>query len=145
MRKATLLGVHTAGSRRVLGGFSARSRQILGKISGKSRRNCASAGDELRRPPKTAPREPKGSQRMPKGAEKEPKGSQREPTGRPKGTRGAPKTIKKRSCIGKTFWKAKGELPHFRCSFFGFILNPFWLPQSVIVRALFFLWVLIAF
>ena len=37
MRKATLLGVHTAGSRRVLGGFSARSQQNFGKISAKFR------------------------------------------------------------------------------------------------------------
>ena len=37
-----MLGVHTAGSRRLLGGFSAP----LGRTSGRSRRNFASAGDE---------------------------------------------------------------------------------------------------
>ena len=64
MRKAILLEVHTAGSRRVLGKFLARSRQNLDKILARSRRNFASAGDEaLRgRVSKSAKREAKGSQ-----------------------------------------------------------------------------------
>ena len=56
MRKATLLGVHTAVSRRVLGGFSARSRQNLGKI-------CQKAPKGSPKAPKESPKAAKGSQK----------------------------------------------------------------------------------
>ena len=74
-----MLGVHTAGSRRVLGGFSARSRQNLGKISAKFRRS--KRFDRMYHlsllilEPKGAKRRQKEAQRQPKGAKKEAKGS----------------------------------------------------------------------
>ena len=114
-----MLGVHTAGSRRVLGGFSARSRQNLGKILARSGSNFASAGDETLWG-KTTPREPKGSERMTKSIKREPTASQREPKGRRTGAKRSRKGChrkprrglkRNRSCFCKAFWKEEKEAP----------------------------------
>ena len=122
-----MLGVHTAGSRRVLGGFSARSRQNLGKISAKFRRS--KRFDRMYHLSLLI-LEPKGAKRRQKEAQRQPKGAKREAKGSPGGGKTGPKTIQNRSCIWKAVWDAPEVL---RTKFF----LQFWLHFGSILEAKF--------